>query len=94
MTRALAVLTALVLGLAALAVAFVGVFVAADAADPASEPQPAAVGFGFALVEGVLLGAVLALVVYAVAGRFAAWGWLVAAPVAVALGLAGLLTLA
>jgi hypothetical protein len=86
--RVAAGIAALALGAAGFAVAFIGVFVGADAADPADPAtvrEAIGLGVGFALVEGVLIGSVLALSVYAAAGRFVGWRWVIGAPVVCAL---------
>ncbi|MDA0169259.1 hypothetical protein OJ998_09195 [Solirubrobacter taibaiensis] len=86
--RVVAGIAALALWAAVPAVAFIGVFVGADAADPADPAtvgEAIGLGVGFALVEGVLIGGALALSVFAVAGRFVGWRWLVSVPVVCAL---------
>jgi hypothetical protein len=88
MGRLAAIVGALVLGLAAFAVAFIGVFVAADAADPAkpdSDAEPVAIAF--VLVEGALVAGVLVCLVYAVAGRFTGLRWAIGLPLVAAIAL-------
>src|SRR5687767_13547909 len=83
--RIAAALAAAALAVAAFFVMFIGVFVGADAADPAdpaSTGEALVLGAGFALVEGLLLSGGALLTLFAATGTFPRARWLVLGPLA------------
>jgi hypothetical protein len=83
--RIAAALTAAALAVAAFFVAFIGVFVGADAADPAdpaSTGEALALGAGFVVIEGLLLSGTVWLALYAGTGAFPRARWLLLGPLA------------
>ncbi|MDA0182354.1 hypothetical protein OJ997_18750 [Solirubrobacter phytolaccae] len=79
------------IAVAGLFVAILGIFVGADAADPAdpaSTGEAVALGLGFGLVLGAAVAGVVGCGGYALNGRLPGWRWLLAVPVGLAIVIA------
>jgi|GEM_PF-3906471 hypothetical protein len=90
MSRIVAALGAVVLGLAALFGAILLVFVAAAAAEPGTATnrgETFAVSVVLTVLEGALVAGMVLLAVYAASGRFAAWRLIVGGTLGGALAL-------
>ena len=86
--RIIAGVCSILLGVLALFGAIIAIFLAAAAAEPGTATNRGETLTGslvMAVLEGLLLAGVLVFAVYALSGRFLAWGWLVAAPLAVSM---------
>jgi hypothetical protein len=76
--------------------AIIALFVAASAAEPGqshSRGEALAGSLAFALAEGVLVAVAVVLTVYAAAGRFAGWRWLLGVPLGITLVIGALIGL-